>query len=101
MQQTLNPADSRTRTDMPKRLTAREQEIYWLLRQGMTRQQIADKLFISPRTVDKHRENMRIKLGVHNTMELIQAGMRMGMVTEPIPPSTGSHGDDLSRPLSP
>ncbi len=52
-------------------LTKRESEIIGLISQGMTSQEMADKLFISPRTVETHRANLLKKVGVKNSMELI------------------------------
>jgi DNA-binding NarL/FixJ family response regulator len=52
-------------------LTKRESEIIKLISQGLTSQEIADRLFISPRTVETHRANLLKKVGVKNSMELI------------------------------
>jgi DNA-binding NarL/FixJ family response regulator len=53
-------------------LTAREIEILELLSQGFPSSQIADRLFISDRTVRKHVENIYEKLHVHSRYEVIQ-----------------------------
>ena len=50
----------------PHSLTVREAEIAHLLREGLTNQEIADRLVISTGTVRTHLENMFEKLGVHN-----------------------------------
>ena len=50
-------------------LTKREQEIIQLTAEGYTRQEIADKLFISFETVKKHLCNAYKKLGVNNKIE--------------------------------
>lgn len=59
----------------PATLTAREKEIGRLVVAGMSSHEIAELLFISPRTVEKHRANLMEKLGVGNaaalTMELV------------------------------
>jgi DNA-binding NarL/FixJ family response regulator len=52
-------------------LTRRELEILHLLIEGYSTKQIAEKLFISFRTVDKHRSNMMEKIEVHNVVDLI------------------------------
>ena len=52
-------------------LTKRELEILNLLLEGYNTKQIAEKLFISFRTVDKHRSNMMEKIEVHNVVDLI------------------------------
>ena len=42
-----------------------------LLKAGESTKAIANTLFISPRTVDKHRANMMEKVGVHNVIDLL------------------------------
>ena len=58
-----------------KQVTSREKEILGLLVDGLTSSEIADKLFISPRTVDKHRTNLLKKLGQRNTAGLVRFAM--------------------------
>jgi DNA-binding NarL/FixJ family response regulator len=53
-------------------LTQREMEIIKLLKQGMTTDEIAAKLFLSPRTVDTHRGKILKKLGLKNSISLIK-----------------------------
>ncbi|MBO6537414.1 MAG: response regulator transcription factor [Balneolaceae bacterium] len=55
-----------------KHVTVREREVLGLLVDGLTSTEIADKLFISPRTVDKHRTNLLKKLGLKNTPALVR-----------------------------
>ncbi|MTK53030.1 response regulator transcription factor [Paludibacter sp.] len=52
-------------------LTERELEIVRLLCKGLDQKEIADKLFISPRTVDTHKANIMSKLEVKNTTGII------------------------------
>jgi two-component system response regulator NreC len=54
------------------RLTDREREIFQLVVEGKTNAQIAEVLFISPKTVDNHRTRLMEKLGVHSTADLIR-----------------------------
>lgn len=61
-------------------LTKREVEILGLVAREMTNQQIADKLFISVRTVETHRINLTQKLGVHNTAGLVKEAYRRGLI---------------------
>src|SRR5262249_51026361 len=49
----------------PPGLTDRELEVIWLIREGLTNQEIADRLVISTGTVRTHLENIFEKLGVH------------------------------------
>ncbi len=57
-------------------LTRRETEILQLVMDGLPTKQIADRLFISVRTVDKHRSNIMEKFNVHSTVELINYAIR-------------------------
>ena len=56
----------------PVVITKREQEILDLVAKGKTSQYIAEKLFISVRTVESHRYNLMQKLDVNNVAELIR-----------------------------
>ena len=62
----------------------RKREDHWaflrLMAEGLTNQQIADKLFISIRTVETHRINLTQKLGVHNTAGLVKEAYRRGLI---------------------
>ena len=54
-----------------KGLTPREEEIAEMLRRGISPQRIAEKLYISKTTVNKHINHIHSKLGVRNRQELI------------------------------
>jgi len=58
--------------DYRKKITKRESEIMYYLAQGYTSAEIAKKLFISPRTVDTHRNNLLKKLKLKNTAALVR-----------------------------
>ncbi len=53
-----------------KNLTRREKEILGMFTQSVGRREIAARLFISPKTVDRHKSNLKKKLGVQNDAEL-------------------------------
>jgi two-component system, NarL family, response regulator NreC len=53
-------------------LSPREAEILKMICDEYSSSQIADKLFISSKTVDTHRQNLMIKLGVNNTVGLVK-----------------------------
>ncbi|MBN1116466.1 MAG: response regulator transcription factor [Bacteroidales bacterium] len=61
-------------------LTEREVEVLYQICKGLSNQQIADELFISKRTVDKHRENLLIKTNSKNTAGLVIYAVRNGIV---------------------
>ncbi len=57
-------------------LSSREKQILKLYIEGMSNQQIADKLFISIRTVESHKNHIMQKLGVKSTVELVKYAIR-------------------------
>ncbi len=61
-------------------LTAREQEIMRLLAEGLSSKEIAQKLFISPKTVENHRANIMNKLDLHSTFELVRYAAKLGLI---------------------
>ena len=64
--------------DIP--LTKREKEILQLIADGLSNQEIADKLFISLRTVETHRFNLTQKLDVKNAAGLVKEAIKRGLV---------------------
>lgn len=61
-------------------LSERELEILELISQGLTNQQIADKVFASRRTVEGHRQAMVLRAGVKNTAELVRFACKNGLI---------------------
>ncbi len=61
-------------------LTEREREILKLVAEGYTNNQIAERLVISPKTVDTHRTHIMDKLNMHSRAELIKYAMRRGLL---------------------
>ena len=68
---------NRHRNSLPPlhNLTAREKQIVKLIIEGKKSKDIATSLFISLKTVNKHRSNILVKLGIHNLSELRQRKM--------------------------
>jgi DNA-binding NarL/FixJ family response regulator len=66
-------------TSMVK-LTRRELEVLGLVAQGLSNQEIADKLFISKRTVDGHKANLIQKTGSKNIVDLLIYSIRNGII---------------------
>ncbi|HEX8517198.1 MAG TPA: response regulator transcription factor [Bacteroidia bacterium] len=60
------------------KLTKRELQILELLAEGMTNKEIAEKIFLSRRTVETHRKNMIEKLGCKNSSALIKYAIVKG-----------------------
>ena len=63
-------------------LTEREREILVLVAEGLTNNQIAEKLIISPKTVDTHRTHVMDKLNLHSRAELVKYAMRRGLLED-------------------
>ena len=63
-------------------LTRREKDVLKLLAENYTSQEIADKLFLSKRTIDSHRLNLLLKLEVKNTPALIKKCIDMGLLVQ-------------------
>jgi DNA-binding NarL/FixJ family response regulator len=61
-------------------LSEREVEILVGICQGLSTQEIADKLYISKRTVDKHRANILEKSGSKNTAAMVVYAIRNNLV---------------------
>lgn len=61
-------------------LTKREREIFQLVAEGFTNQQMGEMLFISPKTVDKHRSNIMKKLDFHSAREITDFALEQGLI---------------------
>ena len=61
-------------------LTRREKEVLELIAEGLTNNEIAQKIFISTNTVDTHRKNLLAKFGIKNTASLIKLASKFNMV---------------------
>ncbi len=66
--------------DPERRLTPREREILILIAQGYTNAEIAEILYISPKTVDVHRTRLMNKLNLHNVAEIVRYAVRHRLV---------------------
>ena len=81
IEQLQKPSSSRKKSaDIP--LSPREIEVLKLIALEFSNSEIAEKLFISIRTVDTHRRNLLEKLGVKNTAGLVKFAIQKGLVDE-------------------
>ncbi|CAA9588233.1 MAG: hypothetical protein AVDCRST_MAG88-4354, partial [uncultured Thermomicrobiales bacterium] len=64
---------------LPDRLSRREAEVLRLLAAGQSNGQIAQALFLSPRTVQRHVANAYLKIGAHNKAEATAYALRHGL----------------------
>lgn len=77
----LNKAPKRiAKTGGAEDLTPRQTEVLSLIARGLTNRQIAEKLFISKRTVDTHRRSLLEKLRVKNTAGLVRHAVRLNLI---------------------
>jgi DNA-binding NarL/FixJ family response regulator len=67
---------SAPRKSLVEELSNREYEIFEIIGQGLSTQQIANRLFLSVKTVDAHRANIKAKLKIDTTSELIAFAAR-------------------------
>jgi DNA-binding NarL/FixJ family response regulator len=81
IEQLHKPATSRGKNaDIP--ISPREIEVLKLIAQEFSNSEIAEKLFISIRTVDTHRRNLLEKLGAKNTAGLVKFAIQKGLLDE-------------------
>ena len=76
----LNPERAAEDESNADGLTDREQEVLTHLAEGATNQEIATILVISPKTVERHRENIMRKLNLHSRAELVRYAIRKGII---------------------
>jgi DNA-binding CsgD family transcriptional regulator len=64
----------------PANLTERELDVLQLLKEGLQNKEIANKLFISPKTVDHHISSIFFKLDVNSRTKAVQEATRMEII---------------------
>ncbi len=62
-------------------LTTREREVLQMVAEGHTSSEIANRLFISPRTAEGHRANLMRKLGLQNHTDLVLFALKKGILS--------------------
>ena len=61
-------------------LTPRQRQVLTLIAEGLSNQDIADRLDISIRTVERHRENIMERLNLHSRTDLVKYALRKGLI---------------------
>jgi DNA-binding NarL/FixJ family response regulator len=61
-------------------LTEREREVLTLIADGLTSAEIGERLFLSPHTVQTHRDHIMTKLDLHSRVELTKYAIRKGLI---------------------
>lgn len=72
--------EEKKRSESLPRITKREKEVFECIAEGLTNQQIADKLFVSLSTIESHRKSLMSKLNVSKTASLLKAGFEFGFL---------------------
>ena len=65
---------------MPHILTLQQQQVIQYFLQGFNQQEIADKMHVSPRTIDGYRDGLFEKLGVKTRVGLVMYSLKKGIV---------------------
>ncbi|TLX75310.1 response regulator transcription factor [Labilibacter sediminis] len=74
-----NKAEGST-TNIKTELSRREKEVLLLVCKGYSNKEIAEKLFISPNTVENHRSNLLSKTGARNAAHLVFQAIKDGLI---------------------
>jgi DNA-binding CsgD family transcriptional regulator len=81
-------------------LTSRELEIVELVANGFSAKEVANTLGIAPRTVERHTENVRVKMRARNRPHMVALAISMGIlliepsVMPPLPDKPAHESDD-------
>lgn len=70
----------KSKTKKSNELSEREEEVLYHICKGLSNQEIANILYLSKRTVDKHRENILSKTNAKNTAGLVMFAVKNGIV---------------------
>ena len=63
-------------------LSDRELEVFQLIGQGLATREIAERLFLSTKTIETHREHIKAKLGLRSSGELLRYAIEHAMELE-------------------
>ena len=63
-------------------LSRRERQVFRLLMLGYTNPEIAERLYLSVRTIESHRANLQRKLGLDTRAQLVELAMTYGLLSE-------------------
>jgi DNA-binding NarL/FixJ family response regulator len=80
LRKVLAKDDEPDETTKASRLSRRESEVLQLLSEGLTTNEIAEKLFTSKRTIETHRQNILEKTQTKNTAALIRLAVTQGLL---------------------
>ncbi len=73
-------SNKKEKEKLQKELSNREMEVLKLFAEGMSNRQIADKLFISVRTVETHKTNIMKKINIKTTVDLVKFAIKNNII---------------------
>jgi two-component system, NarL family, response regulator LiaR len=76
----INGIGKKNKAPKSEDLSEREEEVLYHICKGLSNQEIADVLYLSKRTIDKHRENLLSKTKAKNTAGLVMYAVKNGIV---------------------
>ena len=75
-------AGQKAEADGYKQLSQREREVLRLIAQGYTNKQVADKFFLSIKTVESYKARVMEKLDLHSRVELVRYALEQGLLDD-------------------
>ena len=72
--------DKKEKENRQKNLSVREMEVFKLFAEGFSNREIADKLFISVRTVETHKNNIMKKINLKTTVDLVKFAIKNNII---------------------
>ena len=76
----IQDKDVRIKDEAYDALTPREQEVMALVAEGLSTNQISERLFISPKTVENHRSSIMRKLHLRSAIEVARYAAKIGLI---------------------
>ena len=76
----IQPGETKSLDNSYNTLTPREQEVMAMVAEGLSTNEIGERLFISPKTVENHRCRIMRKLDLHSTIEIARYAAKLGII---------------------
>jgi DNA-binding NarL/FixJ family response regulator len=76
----IQPGETKSLDNAYDNLTPREQEVMGMVAEGLSTNEIGERLFISPKTVENHRSSIMRKLDLHSTIEIARYAAKLGII---------------------
>ena len=76
----IQPGETKSLDNSYNTLTPREQEVMAMVAEGLSTNEIGERLFISPKTIENHRSSIMRKLDLHSTIEIARYAAKLGII---------------------